>query len=113
MNSKIPNIFITFNVFQGREEKASFYLAPFQPTSKRFFSLKALKERIFSASEATRPTLARLETAKQTKTMTDADEATKANDSGGGGGSSGGSTRKEIYTYKAPWTVFSLAWSHR
>ncbi|KAL7476369.1 hypothetical protein ACHAW6_002239 [Cyclotella cf. meneghiniana] len=21
--------------------------------------------------------------------------------------------RKEIYTYKAPWTVFSLAWSHR
>jgi len=21
--------------------------------------------------------------------------------------------RKEIYTYKAPWTVFSLAWSNR
>ena len=52
-----------------------------------------------------------------TNTMTDADEATKANESGGGsegGGSSGGGcTRKEIYTYKAPWTVFSLAWSHR
>uniref|UniRef100_A0A7S1UZE1 Uncharacterized protein n=1 Tax=Grammatophora oceanica TaxID=210454 RepID=A0A7S1UZE1_9STRA len=24
-----------------------------------------------------------------------------------------GSSRKEIYTYKAPWTVFSMAWSHR
>lgn len=22
-------------------------------------------------------------------------------------------TRKEIYTYKAPWTVFSMAWSHK
>jgi hypothetical protein len=21
--------------------------------------------------------------------------------------------RKEIYTYKAPWTVFALSWSHR
>ena len=24
-----------------------------------------------------------------------------------------GAPRKEIYTYKAPWTVFSMAWSHR
>ena len=26
---------------------------------------------------------------------------------------SGGQQRKEIYTYEAPWTVFSLAWSNR
>ena len=31
--------------------------------------------------------------------------------SDGGGG--GGDQRKEIYTYDAPWTVFSLAWSRR
>ena len=24
-----------------------------------------------------------------------------------------GGPRKEIYTYKAPWTVFALSWSHR
>lgn len=29
------------------------------------------------------------------------------------GGAPGSGQRKEIYTYKAPWTVFSLAWSHR
>jgi len=27
--------------------------------------------------------------------------------------SSDGSQKKEIYTYDAPWTVFSMAWSHR
>jgi len=30
-----------------------------------------------------------------------------------GGGVVGGAQRKEIYTYKAPWTVFAMAWSHR
>jgi len=46
--------------------------------------------------------------------MTDAEEAKKTSEgSEGGEGSGGGSTRKEIYTYKAPWTVFSLAWSHQ
>jgi len=34
---------------------------------------------------------------------------------GGGGdqGGGGGAPRKEIYTYNAPWTVFSVAWSRR
>ena len=49
--------------------------------------------------------------------MTDAEEAKKTSEGSeggeGSGGSGGGSTRKEIYTYKAPWTVFSLAWSHQ
>jgi hypothetical protein len=33
---------------------------------------------------------------------------------GGGGFAEGGpGQRKEIYTYKAPWTVFSMSWSRR
>eukprot|EP00550_Attheya_septentrionalis_P004701 CAMPEP_0198292588 /NCGR_PEP_ID=MMETSP1449-20131203/12912_1 /TAXON_ID=420275 /ORGANISM="Attheya septentrionalis, Strain CCMP2084" /LENGTH=351 /DNA_ID=CAMNT_0043991767 /DNA_START=15 /DNA_END=1070 /DNA_ORIENTATION=- len=31
----------------------------------------------------------------------------------GGDGGNIGAQRKEIYTYKAPWTVFAMAWSHR
>ena len=25
----------------------------------------------------------------------------------------GGETKKEIYNYKAPWTVYAMGWSHR
>ena len=31
----------------------------------------------------------------------------------GGGGGGGPPKRKEIYKYKAPWTVFSMNWSVR
>ena len=35
-------------------------------------------------------------------------------DPAGGGFAEGGpGQRKEIYTYKAPWTVFSMSWSRR
>jgi hypothetical protein len=30
----------------------------------------------------------------------------------GGIGTDGGPQQKEIYTFKAPWTIYSLAWSN-